>query len=131
MACATPASFGGCGSTASPSSHSARSLCCVTTSDEDEKPDSLFPCSSWRLPGDRFAPWERDGVAGSQRTSCRALELLSALTPLLPLCVSLQDNQELRTTKHPATSLCQEPPPALHVSASVCCPLFPLLPMEM
>ena len=70
---------------------------------------------------------------GSQCTSGaerRVLEQSSPLTPSLPFCISLQDNQELRTTKHPATRLCQEPSPALHVSAGGSCPLFPLLPVE-
>lgn len=73
----------------------------------------------------------RGGIEGSQCTlgaECRVLEQLFALSPLLPFCVSLQDNQELRTTKHPATRLCQEPSPALHVSAGGSGHLLPLLP---
>lgn len=72
-------------------------------------------------------------LQGSQFTSGaehRVLEQLSPLTPSLSFCISLQDNQELRATKHPATRLCQEPSPALHVSAGSSCPLFPLLSLE-
>lgn len=36
--------------------------------------------------------------------------------------ISSQDNQELRTTKYPAPGLCEEPPPALHVSVLCSCP---------
>lgn len=88
-------------------------------------------CNSQRLSGERCASWGTP--QGSQCTSGaerRVLEQSSPLTPSLPFCISLQDNQELRTTKHPATRLCQEPSPALHVSAGGSCPLFPLLPVE-
>lgn len=81
----------------------------------------------------RDVPSQGGGIDGSQGSSgaeCRVLERLSTLTPLLPFCISLQDNQELRTTKHPATRLCQEPSPALHVSAGSSCPLFLLLPVR-
>lgn len=58
----------------------------------------------------------RDEVSSRQRGGCRSGQWKS-LCPLSPVTsLSLQDHQELRTSEHPAQSLCQEPPPALHVS---------------
>lgn len=130
VACAPPASLGGCGSLTLPSSCSVLSLCRVTSSDGDEKLNSSLLVAHPGSQGQMFL-LGMEWAPSTPRVLSRALDQLSALTPLLPFCISPQDNQELRTTKHPATSLCQEPPPALHVSARGSCPLLPPLPVEM
>lgn len=114
MSCATPASLGGCGSRALPSSSSVLSQCPVTLSDGDEKSEFLSAPSSSRLPGDRCSSWGWPGrshrlPAHLAEQGFRAVVCLDSIAALLHLSAGQSGTQDYETSSHeplPRTPTC-------------------------